>query len=255
MKTFKEYGLPPSAAKGAKAHIKPLPKKKVGEAKAEIDHTGEHDPYAKKHNVKIKPIKDDNGYAHHAVGTRANLKEYLTKHYKHAGLDASDAADHHPDIFGKKTTNEAKIDQNVYYKVTIEGLPPLYLPAAEGLGKVRSGLRKILKRPDMVSDMERQTGAQVRKAFRMMGQGKEDEELKHVREAIGPDSEDDAGEYDYEGEMTKNDLMTMISAAYEIYKMLGDNDNLPEWVQAKITKATDYVDTVRDYLKSESVSD
>jgi len=26
---------------------------------------------------------------------------------------------------------------------------------------------------------------------------------------------------------------------------------MPEWVQNKITKATDYIDSVRDYLKSE----
>jgi len=33
--------------------------------------------------------------------------------------------------------------------------------------------------------------------------------------------------------------------------MLKDDTNLPEWVQAKITKATDYIDSVRDYMKSE----
>jgi hypothetical protein len=37
--------------------------------------------------------------------------------------------------------------------------------------------------------------------------------------------------------------------------MLGDDDNLPEWVQNKITKATDYIDSVRDYLKSERDND
>jgi hypothetical protein len=37
--------------------------------------------------------------------------------------------------------------------------------------------------------------------------------------------------------------------------MLGDDDNLPEWVQNKITKATDYIDSVRDYLKSERDDD
>jgi hypothetical protein len=33
--------------------------------------------------------------------------------------------------------------------------------------------------------------------------------------------------------------------------MLTDNDNLPEWVQSKITKAEDYISTCKDYLKSE----
>jgi hypothetical protein len=64
--------------------------------------------------------------------------------------------------------------------------------------------------------------------------------------------DDDEREYDYEGEMAKNDLKTVIDAAEEIKDMLEDDSNLPEWVQAKITKATDYLDSVRDYLKSEN---
>ena len=55
--------------------------------------------------------------------------------------------------------------------------------------------------------------------------------------------------------MAKGQLRTMMSAAKELEKMLGDDDNLPEWVQSKITKATDYIDSVRDYLKSERDDD
>ena len=61
----------------------------------------------------------------------------------------------------------------------------------------------------------------------------------------------DPGEYDQEGDMAKTQLRTMIDAAKELHGMLGKDDNLPEWVQNKITKATDYIDSVRDYLKSE----
>jgi hypothetical protein len=60
----------------------------------------------------------------------------------------------------------------------------------------------------------------------------------------------DPGEYDQEGDMAKTQLKTMMDAAQELYDMMDDDDNLPEWVQSKITKATDYIDTVRDYLKS-----
>ena len=62
----------------------------------------------------------------------------------------------------------------------------------------------------------------------------------------------DPGEYDQEGDMAKTQLKTMMDAAQELDAMLGDNDNLPEWVQNKITKATDYIDSVRDYLKAEN---
>jgi CYTH domain-containing protein len=37
--------------------------------------------------------------------------------------------------------------------------------------------------------------------------------------------------------------------------MLDDDENMPEWVQSKITKATDYIDTVRDYMKSNDVNE
>ena len=62
--------------------------------------------------------------------------------------------------------------------------------------------------------------------------------------------ENDPGEYDQEGEMAQQDLATAADAANELRSILDSNENLPEWVQAKITKAVDYLDTARDYMKS-----
>jgi hypothetical protein len=74
-----------------------------------------------------------------------------------------------------------------------------------------------------------------------------------VKEDHGPENPDSPvnyGEYDREGDMAKDDLRTINSAAKELYAILDADENLPEWVQAKITKAVDYIDTVRDYMKS-----
>jgi len=60
----------------------------------------------------------------------------------------------------------------------------------------------------------------------------------------------DAGEYDYEGAMAKTQLQTICRNAEALRDMLDDDENLPEWVQAKITKAEDYITTSLDYLKS-----
>jgi hypothetical protein len=60
----------------------------------------------------------------------------------------------------------------------------------------------------------------------------------------------DAGEYDYEGAMAKTQLQTICRNAEALQDMLKDDENLPEWVQAKITKAEDYITTSLDYLKS-----
>ncbi len=65
-----------------------------------------------------------------------------------------------------------------------------------------------------------------------------------------PDAEYNKGEYDREGDMAKDDLRTINSAAEELYAIINADENLPEWVQAKITKAMDYLDTARDYLKA-----
>ncbi len=58
----------------------------------------------------------------------------------------------------------------------------------------------------------------------------------------------DAGEYDYEGDMAKTQLVTISDAAEELHDMLEDDENMPEWCQNKITKAMDYLDSVRDYM-------
>jgi hypothetical protein len=60
----------------------------------------------------------------------------------------------------------------------------------------------------------------------------------------------DRGEYDQEGDMAKDDLATIIRAARKLTGMLDDNENMPEWVQSKINKAADYVDTAADYIES-----
>jgi hypothetical protein len=66
-----------------------------------------------------------------------------------------------------------------------------------------------------------------------------------------PDAPVNYGEYDREGDMAKDDLRTIDDAAEELYSILQADDNLPEWVQSKITKAVDYIDTARDYMKAQ----
>ena len=60
----------------------------------------------------------------------------------------------------------------------------------------------------------------------------------------------DKGEYDYEGDMTKTQLRGIIRNAQELHDILKPDENLPEWVQSKITLAADYIMTSSDYVKS-----
>lgn len=74
---------------------------------------------------------------------------------------------------------------------------------------------------------------------------------KAVKEDIQEADDKDPGEYDEEGAMMKDQLDIIMDAADEIYDMVDDDENLPEWVQNKITKAADYIDSARDYLMSQ----
>ena len=58
-------------------------------------------------------------------------------------------------------------------------------------------------------------------------------------------------EYDYEGDMARGQLQSIVNNAQRVHDMLEDNDNLPEWVQSKITLAEDYISTVANYMMSE----
>jgi len=81
----------------------------------------------------------------------------------------------------------------------------------------------------------------------------EEESDEHEEHEGGEPSADDKAEYDQEGRMAKSDLKTAKDAADELRSILDDDENLPEWVQAKITKAVDYLDTARDYMKDNDV--
>jgi predicted RNA binding protein YcfA (HicA-like mRNA interferase family) len=61
----------------------------------------------------------------------------------------------------------------------------------------------------------------------------------------------DPQEYDYEGDMAKSDLRSIMHHAKELHDMIEDNTNLAEWCQSKITLAEDYLSTVANYMRSE----
>ena len=58
-------------------------------------------------------------------------------------------------------------------------------------------------------------------------------------------------EVDDEGNMAKGELRMIASRAQELISMLDDNTQLEGWVQSKITKAEDYINSVYDYMKGQ----
>ena len=60
---------------------------------------------------------------------------------------------------------------------------------------------------------------------------------------------------DDEGRMAKSQLYKIAKYASELYKMMEDDTQLDAWVQAKLTKACDYIGTVKHYLEGEEAID
>ena len=64
-------------------------------------------------------------------------------------------------------------------------------------------------------------------------------------------TEADEGEYGYEGDMAMSQLKSIIRNAKSLHDLLEPQTDLPEWVQSKITLASDYIQTAADYWRSE----
>jgi len=56
---------------------------------------------------------------------------------------------------------------------------------------------------------------------------------------------------DHEAAMARADLYKMANYSFKLFKMVKDGDQLEGWVQAKITKAADYVASVYHYMEYE----
>tara|TARA_R100000081_G_C4695819_1_gene104970 strand:+ start:202 stop:585 length:384 start_codon:yes stop_codon:yes gene_type:complete len=58
-----------------------------------------------------------------------------------------------------------------------------------------------------------------------------------------------SGEIDKEGRMAKRQLSDIAEYAAELSQMLADETQLEAWVQSKLTKAADYIKTVKHYVE------
>jgi hypothetical protein len=61
------------------------------------------------------------------------------------------------------------------FKVEVDGLPTMYVDA-DSAGKVKQNLRKLLKKADVINNIERIAPAEVKKAFRLKAAGKDEPE-------------------------------------------------------------------------------
>lgn len=61
-------------------------------------------------------------------------------------------------------------------------------------------------------------------------------------------------EYNGEASMMKSQLYKISNYARELHNMIGDNDNLPEWMQSKIAQIDQMIGSVKHALEYDQVS-
>lgn len=63
------------------------------------------------------------------------------------------------------------------------------------------------------------------------------------------DSFDQEHSFEQEGKMAKADLYKAAKYSIKLFQMIQDGQNLESWVQSKITKAADYLDSVYHHME------
>jgi hypothetical protein len=76
---------------------------------------------------------------------------------------------------------------------------------------------------------------------------KTDKYLKHRRDVVAKNINED-----HEASMAKGELRDMLMNGAKIYQMIQPGENLPGWVSAYITLASDYIHSVSEYMIEQS---
>ena len=67
--------------------------------------------------------------------------------------------------------------------------------------------------------------------------------------------EESSKEVDHEYSMARSELSTISNAAKRLRKKMKGEGDIKAWVQSKITKAADYIDTAADYVDSQEIGE
>jgi hypothetical protein len=237
----------------------------------EMDYANGHPPSHNNYYSKppLRTYQDDY-QASHAVGDEKYKKEIYAKARKHYGRAAADgmvkdaiARHNHEESYGSrgknKTNEEVELDEEKSSTHSIYSVGTFVHRDDNPLSKIHTTHRVTVRRGD---DEEKRARAVVAKHYgdtkheiTSIVKGQFNRKKPHyndgLKEAIGAKDKQDEGEYGYEGDMAMSQLRTIIRNSEEMMKVLKKDTDLPEWVQSKITLATDYLQTANDYLMSE----
>lgn len=184
------------------------------------------------HTVVSKRKEQVQKFAKVAAGNEKEAINKASAHFKKTGFKIH-GAEHHSMV--KEDLNELSNDTLGSYKkkAGVEASAADKVGDTKKADKRFSGIIKATKK-EFVNDLRKNESYYVGVI----------DDLTEAMIAI------DKGEYDFEGQMARTQLQTTLRNCKDLIAMVKDDDNMPEWVQSKITLAQDYITTVRDYLQS-----
>tara|TARA_R110000868_G_scaffold380991_1_gene647349 strand:+ start:3630 stop:4748 length:1119 start_codon:yes stop_codon:yes gene_type:complete len=172
---------------------------------------------------------------------------------------AAEAMKSHNTTAENKYRDQANDSATVRYFRKKNGMPEWY---KKKYGHVKEGVvNEVMDEPNYNSSIQaRQKKADGKnkemkdsdpcwKGYQMVGM--KNKSGKKVPNCVPVKESKDEQEYGYEGDMALNQLATLTRCADMIKDLLKPDTDMPEWVQSKITLATDYIQTAADYMYSE----
>jgi hypothetical protein len=179
--------------------------------------------------------KDKKGKEGHVIVFTARDAQRRHNEIKKAGHTAT----HHALMYGTKEGPKKPIKE----EFDLDFLDEKKLTSAEL--KKREDIAKAIERdnPDMPMDKKMAIAtAQAKK----VAEDKEEQVLNFIQSLSEEVEVKEA--VDDEGKMARGQLMRMAKQAAALGDMMSDDKQLDGWVQSKLTKASDYLDSVHDYL-------
>ena len=141
--------------------------------------------------------------------------------------------------YAKKAIDE--LEQLANFKKSLKGKKLADKIREAGLKLItKSGVDSILHGLGESNGFQNLTPAQKQVAEKLVSL--KDTALTHKSSSI-------QGVLDENAEMAQSDITKIIDYSEKLQSMFDVNDNLEDWVKAKLNHACDYVATVRDYLK------
>ena len=189
---------------------------------------------------------------HKTSGKTLRVASHAAEKYKKIGYHAvNEASEVGDDPINKGSQDVVKKGSKTVENKTLDNMkedaPPIHVRSLYAQTYAKHG--KTASQSKAAQELayravEKKHGPEMRKKL-------SDYHNKNQNESVEIIEAKDEEEYGYEGDMAINQLKTIIRHSEYLMDMMKPDTDLPEWVQSKITLATDYIQTACDYMTSE----